>query len=165
MKPKKIPKRKQCHYCGKWYVPDPRTAKFRTACQKSSCRKKRKKQAQAAWLKKNPRYFCSHYYKTKLWLAKHPDYQRNYRRAHREYAAKDNKLRAIRRRFKHYKIADIQDALFIGEIKQIRNIKGADIQDTITRKIDGILNIMPIRSAPIYKTLWNVSRRQAKLLI
>lgn len=145
MKPKKSPKHKQCHYCGKWYIPNPRTAKFQTACQKSSCRKKRKKQAQAAWLKKNPKYFCNHYYKTKLWLAKHPCYQRNYRREHPEYAAKDNKLRKIRRLFKHYKIADIQD--------------------TIMRQIDGILNIMPIRSAPIYKTLWNISRRQAKLLI
>ncbi len=97
---------------------------------------------QRNWKKNNPDGFCLRYVKVKVWLKKHPGYLAKYRASHPEYVRKDNRRRKLRRLKLKVKNADIQDTLLIGKIKQIRNIKGADIQNTLNLKIDGILDIM-----------------------
>ncbi len=52
---------KQCLFCGKFFTPDHRVKKKQKACFDPECKKKRKKAAQEAWVKKNPGYFADHY--------------------------------------------------------------------------------------------------------
>ena len=152
MKQKTIPPKKRCPYCGKYYTPYLRAAKTQKTCGDIACKKTHKRKLQRKWKKNNPDGFCQRYVKVKAWLKKHPGYLAKYRAKHPEYVNKDNRRRKARRQKLKIKNADIQDTLLIGEIKQIRAIKGADIQNTLNLKIDGILDIMAHRSAPIYKT-------------
>jgi len=152
MKRKNTPPKKYCPYCGKYYTPYIRAVKTQKTCGNISCKKKYKRKLQRNWKKNNPDGFCLRYVKVKVWLKKHPGYLAKYRASHPEYVRKDNRRRKLRRLKLKVKNADIQDTLLIGKIKQIRNIKGADIQNTLNLKIDGILDIMANRNAPIYKT-------------
>lgn len=52
---------KRCLYCGKYFTPDYRVKERQKACGDPGCRKKRKKAAQKAWVRKNPDYFANHY--------------------------------------------------------------------------------------------------------
>ncbi|MCG2726924.1 MAG: hypothetical protein L6420_11860 [Elusimicrobia bacterium] len=151
MKRKIVPK-KRCPYCGKYYTPYIRAAKTQKSCKNISCQKKHKRKLQKKWKKDNPDGFCGRYVKVKAWLKKHPGYLAKYRAEHSEYVNKDNRGRRLRRLKSKAQNADIQDTLFIGKIGQIRNIKTADMQNTLTLKLDGLLDIMFNRNAPIYKT-------------
>jgi hypothetical protein len=88
----------------------------------------------------------------KGWLESHPGYLAAYRAAHPEYVGADNHVRARRRTKDKARNADIQDGLLRRRIAAVRSLKGADIQDTLNLKLDGVLDIMSRRGAPICKT-------------
>jgi hypothetical protein len=146
------PTLKRCPYCGNHYVPYVRAAKTQKSCSRASCRKKRKLEAQKKWVKANPGYFRGRYVKVKGWLESHPGYLAAYRAAHPEYVGADNHVRARRRTKDKARNADIQDGLLRRRIAAVRSLKGADIQDTLNLKLDGVLDIMSRRGAPICKT-------------
>lgn len=58
---------KQCHYCGRYFVPDKRVGARQKSCGRAECRQKRKKQAQRQWCDKNPGYFKGDYWRIKQW--------------------------------------------------------------------------------------------------
>ena len=70
--------KKRCAYCHRAYRPDPRTAGFQKSCSAPTCRRKRKQEAQAKFLKENPNYFRGRYGQIKKWLAAHPGYTVSY---------------------------------------------------------------------------------------
>lgn len=61
MKKKKINKQKRCVYCGRFFYPDPRAGEKQKACFSPECKRKRKREAQEAWKKKNPQCLKNHY--------------------------------------------------------------------------------------------------------
>ena len=78
----------------------------------------------------------------KSWLAKHPGYLRRYRATHPEYVRQDNAARRLRKqKMKRFR-ADIQDGLLRRRIARIQTFKGADIQETLNLKVDGIIAMM-----------------------
>lgn len=139
-------KPKRCHYCGDFFQPDPR-ASFQKACPKPSCRQARKQQSQRQWVRENPDYFQGRYANTKLWLAGRPGYLRDYRAEHPEYVASDNRKRGERKRRRRLQ-ADIQDAIPRREIALLSTLRGADIQDTIRLRLDGLITVLgrPLRA-------------------
>ncbi len=72
-------KQPRCHFCGRFYKPDPRQGTHQKSCSKDSCRSRRKKQAQIEWLAKNPDYFKGRYHDVKTWRGVHPDHQKSWR--------------------------------------------------------------------------------------
>lgn len=81
---------KRCSYCGDEFEPKPNVAVIQTCCGKKRCKAKRKADAHAHWLSKNPDYFKGEYRRTRLWLADRPGYQRRYRAKNLDYVRRDN---------------------------------------------------------------------------
>jgi len=135
-------KSRRCRYCRHEFIPDPRTP-HQQVCRRKTCRRKRKTDSQARWLANSPDYFKGpdQYLRTKAWLAKHPGYLRRYRAKHPAYVAADNRKRRER---KLRQKADMKDAILRREIGRIRGLSGADIQDTIRLRLDGILDVLPV---------------------
>ena len=142
---------KQCPYCGDEFAPKANVAAIQKCCLKKPCMARRKADAHAHWLSKNPDYFKGEYRRTRLWLAEHPGYQRRYRAEHPDYARRDNKARR-ERRIRSRRRADIQDAWPRREIRRIQGVQGADIQDTCRLRLDDLLRALAGSPAPIYKT-------------
>ena len=134
--------KKRCPYCGCWFRPDPRVGDEQKACPKKSCRKKRHDDAHAKWRKDNPDAYKGRYSNVRTWLDEHPGYLDGYRDEHPDYVKADNEKRRERRKREKQRRADIQDERLRREIESIRTLKGADIQDTIRVKIDGILSFL-----------------------
>lgn len=138
----KRPAPKRCPYCGGQYIPYIRAAETQKSCRKAACINKRKREVQAEWLERHPGYFRGRYTKIKLWRAAHPDYQRSYRAANPEQVARDNCARRKRRQKRKRFRAEIQDGLFRRRIMRIRGLKGAEIQETLSMKVDGLIAVM-----------------------
>ena len=146
----------RCPFCGEMYEPNPRAVCVKNgvrrvsqkACTRKICKKKRKAMSQALWLAKRPGVFRGLYIKTRLWLDKHPGYLRDYRAGHPDYVRSDNEQRR-QRHIRERRRADIQDAIPRREIRQIQGVQGADIQDTIRLRLDGLLHVLSGSPAPI----------------
>lgn len=120
----------RCPYCGDTFEPRPHLAGTQKCCGKKRCQTKRKAEAQARWLIKEPNYFKGRYARTQLWLAKHPGYLRSYRAKNAGYVQRDNAARR-ERHIRAGRNADIQDAWPRREIRKIQGVQGADIQAAI----------------------------------
>jgi hypothetical protein len=142
---------KRCPYCGDEFEPKPNVAAIQTCCGKKRCKAKRKADAQAHWVSKNPDYFKGEYRRTRLWLTENQGYQRRYRAQNPDHVRRDNEDRR-RRRIRARRRADIQDAWPRREIRKIQGVQGADIQDTYRLRLDGLLCALVGLPAPIYKT-------------
>lgn len=136
------PALKHCPYCGMDYRPYIRAVKTQKSCGKAACRKKFRSEAHKAWLKDNPGCYRGRYVNVKSWLAEHPGYLQRYRATHPEYIRQDNAARRLRKqKMKRFR-ADIQDGLLRRRIAWIQTLKGADIQETLNLKVDGIIAMM-----------------------
>ena len=51
-----IPRKKKCSICHRVFRPDPRVAKRQRACSAEACQAERRRQTQASWRARNPRY-------------------------------------------------------------------------------------------------------------
>ncbi len=134
--------KKRCAYCHRAYRPDPRTAGFQKSCSAPTCRRKRKQEAQAKFLKENPNYFRGRYGQIKKWLAAHPGYMANYRATHPEHMAKKRVQDRLRRRRIKSTCADIQVTMLRRKVRALRSLRGADIQATIQLQFDGLLDVL-----------------------
>ena len=63
-------KSKQCEFCGRFFVPNPRVGDRQRACSRPECKKARKQKAQREWLSKEPDYFTGRYLYVKEWRQK-----------------------------------------------------------------------------------------------
>lgn len=70
---------KECLYCGRMFVPEPRVGARQKACSQE-CGRARKRENNQAFARNNPGYWTGRYDEVKTWRAKHPEYQRNWRR-------------------------------------------------------------------------------------
>jgi hypothetical protein len=62
---------KQCEFCGRYFVPDPRVGNRQRSCIRSECKKKRKKDAQQKWVaREGPDCFAGRYAYVKEWREK-----------------------------------------------------------------------------------------------
>jgi hypothetical protein len=61
---------KRCLFCGRYFTPDRRVKDRQKSCRRPGCKKARKKNAQEAWLEKNPDYFQGRYPYVKSWRQK-----------------------------------------------------------------------------------------------
>ena len=61
---------KRCHFCGRYFRPDPRVGERQKACRREPCRKARKLLAQQRWTERNAGYFRGRYAYVKQWRAK-----------------------------------------------------------------------------------------------
>lgn len=61
---------KQCEFCGRFFVTDPRIGNRQRACFRPECGKARKRASQRAWLANEPGYFCGRYPYVKEWRLK-----------------------------------------------------------------------------------------------
>jgi len=137
-----VPAQNRCQYCGEYYTPYIRTASVQKSCGKVACRKKHKREIHKLWISRNPNCYRGWYGKVKKWLAAHPGYLKRYRAAHPEYVHKDNAgHRRRKQKMKRFR-ADIRDGLLRRRIMKIQTLKGADIQETLNLKVDGIIGIM-----------------------
>lgn len=60
---------KKCHFCGRYFRPDPRVGERQKACRRELCQKARKILAQHRWTERNPGYFRGRYPYVKQWRA------------------------------------------------------------------------------------------------
>lgn len=137
--------KKRCIICGKWYLPNPRTAKTQKTCSDPACRRERKLRADKAWLAKNPGWTVGRRVKTRQWSQAYPDYWRNYRAEHPEYRERE----CLRK--KRYRVlrAAKQDAIRqnpVGYLREVRRLgsKNAAKQDAIGQRLDGVLDYLSI---------------------
>ena len=137
-----LPAQKRCPYCGEYYTPYVRTASIQITCGKAACLREHKRAAHKSWVSRNPGCYKRRYVKVKTWLAAHPGYLARYRAAHPEYVARDNTGHRLRKQKAKRFRADIQDGLLRRRIARIRELKGADIQETLNLKLDGVINVL-----------------------
>lgn len=139
-------KKKRCQFCGRWYEPDPRTARFQKACTNESCRKERIRQKNQKWSAKYPD--CNTYrdrcVKIRRWAAS-TQYWKRYRATHPEYVRKDNKRRVLSRKClkvsaKHTTIRKIT----VAKLSSIRkNETDLSAKHTaIDRRINSLIDIL-----------------------
>ena len=130
-------KKKRCQFCRNWFPPDPRT-EHQITCTDPLCRKQRKAAANKAWRLRNPGYDKSRADKKSAW-ARERVYYPNYRRAHPDYAARDNKRR--RKAHKARKCAANQATrreIAVGRLESLCTISPdfAANQDAIARRVE-----------------------------
>lgn len=75
---------RHCHYCGKFFRPNPRLGNRQKSCGKEECKRKRKKESQKNWVSKNSGYFKNRYNETRAWREKNKGYQKEWRKKKRE---------------------------------------------------------------------------------
>lgn len=90
-------KKKRCRFCGRWYMPDPRTAHFQKSCNRKSCRKERRRQKMKDWAARHPDYQTYRNAKVRDWASAR-NYWKQYRASHPAYVRKDNKRRVLSRK-------------------------------------------------------------------
>ena len=125
----KIAKRR-CEFCHEWFTPDPRTVRTQRSCAKPACRKQRSRAAVRNWRQQNQDCNKGRGPKIREWAKAYPDYWRQYRRYHPEYAAKDNQRRrtarqraknAAKRNEIHRRVEGILDYLLWKELSAKQN--------------------------------------------
>jgi hypothetical protein len=89
-------RQKRCEFCGRFFVVDRRLGDRQRSCSRESCKKARKKAAQARWVKNNPGYFKGRYENTQQWRLAHPGYQRQRRRKLREIQDESGRLTPLK---------------------------------------------------------------------
>ena len=90
-------KMKRCPHCGRSYLQDPR-ARVQKCCGRADCQRARKRQNLRRWRSLHPGHGDRYAPKERAWAKAYPDYWQSYRKAHPDYAAKDNRRRVERRR-------------------------------------------------------------------
>lgn len=139
--------KKRCIICGKWYIPNPRTAKTQRTCSDPACRRERKLRADKAWLAKNPGWTAGRRIKARQWSQAYPDYWRNYRAEHPEYRERE----CLRKKRYRVLCAAKQDAIRqnpVGYLREVRRLgpKNAAKQDAIGQQLDGVLDYLTVRA-------------------
>lgn len=69
MKKIRIPRKRPCRICRKWFMPDPRVVDRQKTCGSEECKRQWHKRKCAEWNKKNSEYFKANYLAGKLTYA------------------------------------------------------------------------------------------------
>jgi hypothetical protein len=137
--------RKRCDYCGRWYSPHPRTWRQQRACAAPACRKRREAQAQQSWRKRHPDYEQGRRLKRRAWAKTYPDYWRQYRKTHPEYALREK--RRMRRKREGVRRVANQNAISAIAVEKLTSIREGEPENVanhnaIYRRVDGIIGYL-----------------------
>jgi hypothetical protein len=137
--------KKRCTICGRWFIPNPRTVKTQKACDDPACRRARKRQADKAWLAKNPGWTAGRKIKIRNWNRDYPAYWRRYRAEHPQYCRKERERMARNRVLRVAK----QDAIRQNPVGYLREVRGLGPkivakQDAISQRLDGVLDYLTV---------------------
>ena len=139
--------RNHCMICGELFSPDPRVRLTQKTCDKPSCRRERKRRADQAWRAKNPGYSSGRAGKARSWARDYPDYCRQYRANHPDYAQKNRDQTRERMRASRLVFAK-QDAIRrdpVGYLEALRPLPLFAKQDAMAGSIDGIVTFLAVR--------------------
>lgn len=103
-------RKKPCRFCRRWFAPDARVGDQQVACGAAECQRARKRDAQAAWLGRQPGYFHGRADAHRRWRHEHPDAQRQRRAGDPALRERERLDRARRRRQSATQRAVEQDA-------------------------------------------------------
>ena len=95
-------KKIRCRHCQTLFYPHPRCKKP-VACSRPNCQRARKYASDKRWRESDPEVLSDRRQATRLWLADHPDYLREYRRSHPDYVERNRIKRRSRRRKEPYR--------------------------------------------------------------
>lgn len=126
------PTRKQCAYCGRWYEPDPHTARHQRACPRPECRRARRGEKQRLWRAQNPNYERSRGPKRAVWARDYPDYYRRYRARHPEYRVRDNARRVRSRRLKVSANVTASRVVLVEKVGKLGSARGPEVSANVT---------------------------------
>ena len=70
----RIARKRRCHHCGTYFVPNFRNAGRQRYCSAPDCRRASKASSQCRWLEKNPDYFKGsvHVNRVRQWRKANP---------------------------------------------------------------------------------------------
>ena len=142
-----MPPTQRCHYCGRDYVPDPRTAAFQKSCRRSVCGQARQRHAYQSWWARNRDYDQPRRGNIRRWAKDYPDYWKRYRQTHPAYAQRNRRrtrerLKAARAMFAK------QNAIQQDPVGYLEGLKVGPMfakQNAIARPIEGILTYLVTR--------------------
>lgn len=86
---------KRCASCGKSFHPRPQTPE-QSYCSAPECQRERRRRWQQARQQNDPDYRANQARAQAAWATQHPDYWRDYRRAHPEYSERNRILQQKR---------------------------------------------------------------------
>jgi hypothetical protein len=137
-------KKKQCQFCGRWFTPDPRTARFQKACEHTKCRKERQRQKNRKWAAKYPDYHSYRRAKIRTWAAT-TKYWKRYRASHPHYVHRDNKRRVRAR--KHRTVSAKQTTIRQITVDKLTSIRKKQPflsakQTAMDRRINGLIDVL-----------------------
>lgn len=140
---KKIAK-KRCESCYKWFDPNPRSPHQRY-CLAPACQKNRKIAAKKRWWLNNPDYGKARQVKIRTWAKGYPDYWRNYRQEHPDYAKKErHRMRSARKKAKSVAKQDAVHQIYVEKLESIRQLEPVSVakQDAVYRRINDIVECL-----------------------
>ena len=85
------PKARICLICRRSFEPNLRT-RHQKVCSREPCQKERKRRKWRRWA---AGHHAQRRFKARLWARSRPDYWRDYRKSHKDYALNDNKRRCL----------------------------------------------------------------------
>jgi hypothetical protein len=142
-----MPSTKRCLYCGKTYVPDPRTVGDQKACTRSPCRRERQRRAYQAWAARNRDYDDTRRDKICRWAKDYPDYWKRYRKDHPGYSERNRRRTRERLRGRRLMFAK-QNAIRRDPVGYLEGLKADPLfakQNAMTRPVEGILTYLTVR--------------------
>lgn len=142
-----MPSNKQCRYCGRGYVPDPRTATEQKACWRKACRQERQRRAYRAWAMRNRDYDSARRSNIRRWAKDYPDYWKRYRQDHPAYSERNRRRTRERLRTQRTMFAK-QNAIRQNPVGFLEDLRGGPMfakQNAMARPIEEILTYLVIR--------------------
>ena len=137
---------KSCGVCGESFAPDARTRELQKVCAKATCRRERKRLADAGWRAKNPGYRDQD--KMRRWASGYPDYWRQWRAAHPAYVERNREQTRERVQASRLLFAK-QDAIRLDPVGYLEGLRSEAMfakQDAMTsRVVEGILTFLTLR--------------------
>lgn len=138
--------KKECRYCGRWFMPDPRVGKRQKRCFLEECRRAENRRKRQKWVRGHPLEKAERKVKARTWAYAYPHYWRQYREAHPEYARRDNERRAkaLRKERCSAKITSMREVA-VEKLSLIQRAVPEDCSAKITerdRRVDGIVDYL-----------------------
>jgi len=137
--------KKRCAFCHRWYRLDSRTYGHQLACDRATCRKERKAEADRNWRIKHPGYGQSRKLKIRAWAESYPCYWKHYRKNHLDYCLRDNRRRVLAaKRARHSAKQDAIRQISLDKLRSIQEtgLKSSAKQDGIIRRVNGIMDYL-----------------------
>ena len=138
--------KKECRYCGRWFVPDARVGHRQKRCFLEECRRAENRRKVRKYIACNPDIVESLRGKMRVWAKAYPHYWRLYRKAHPEYVARDNARRkASLRRSRCSAKLTLMREVAVEKLHRIEDLAPANCSAKLTerdRRVDGIVEYL-----------------------